>query len=204
MSARKQAVFDAIDAVNKQDPNLEDGQPAELLYGQRMSAELDRVFPDASEILQIAARGQHVERWKLARSEYPDGRAGYLAWRKAQGVHHAKVIAEMMSQAGYSRKRPTLPHVCCESRASNAMMMFRRWKTSSVLFSSSGISHPSQKSTPPRKSSELLRKLHARCRQTVGRGFWLSSICQTSLPRRFRTEARGPCACDKPRSSNPA
>ncbi|KUJ79460.1 DUF4202 domain-containing protein [Ruegeria profundi] len=102
MSARKQAVFDAIDAANKQDPNLEDSQPAELLYGQRMSAELDRLFPGASETLQIAARGQHVERWKLARSEYPDGRAGYLAWRKAQGVHHAEVVAEMMTQAGYS------------------------------------------------------------------------------------------------------
>ncbi|MFY2825796.1 DUF4202 domain-containing protein [Ruegeria sp. MALMAid1280] len=101
MSARKQAVLDAIDAANTQDPNLDDGQPVELLYGQRMSAELDRLFPDASDVLQIAARGQHVERWKLARSEYPEGRAGYLAWRKAQGVHHAEVVMAMMEQAGY-------------------------------------------------------------------------------------------------------
>ncbi|WP_420584604.1 DUF4202 domain-containing protein [Ruegeria sp.] len=102
MSPQKQAVLDAIDAANRQDPNFEDGQPVELLYGQRMSAELDRLFPDASDILQIAARGQHVERWKLARSEYPEGRAGYLAWRKAQGVHHADVVMGMMEQAGYS------------------------------------------------------------------------------------------------------
>lgn len=101
MSARKQAVLDAIDAANTQDPNLDDGQPVELLYGQRMSNELDRLFPDASDVLQIAARGQHVERWKLARSEYPEGRAGYLAWRKAQGVHHADVVMKMMEQAGY-------------------------------------------------------------------------------------------------------
>jgi len=101
MSARKQSVLDAIDAANRQDPNLEDGQPAALLYGQRMSAEMDRLFPDASDTLQIAARGQHVERWKLARNEYPEGRAGYLAWRKAQGVHHAEVVMAMMGQAGY-------------------------------------------------------------------------------------------------------
>ncbi len=101
MSARKQAVLDAIDAANRQDPNIEDGQPVELIYGQHMSAEMDRLFPDASDMLQIAARGQHVERWKLARSEYPEGRAGYLAWRKAQGVHHAEVVMGLMEQAGY-------------------------------------------------------------------------------------------------------
>ncbi|WP_171101849.1 DUF4202 domain-containing protein [Ruegeria sp. HKCCD7255] len=101
MSTPKQAVLDAIDAANSQDPNQEDGQPVELLYGQRMSAELDRLFPQASDALQIAARGQHVERWKLKRSEYPEGRAGYLAWRKAQGVHHADVVMGFMSQAGF-------------------------------------------------------------------------------------------------------
>ena len=58
MSARKQAVLDAIDAANRQDPNFEDGQPVELIYGQRMSAEMDRLFPDASDMLQIAARGR--------------------------------------------------------------------------------------------------------------------------------------------------
>ena len=101
MSTRKQAVLDAIDAANAQDPNLEDGQPKALIYGQRMSAELDRQFPNASDALQIAARGQHVERWKLKRSEYSEGRAGYLAWRKAQGIYHADVVRGLMAQAEY-------------------------------------------------------------------------------------------------------
>ncbi len=101
MRAQMQAVLDAIDAANSQDPNTEDDAPEALLYGQRMSAELDRLFPDASEELQIAARGQHVERWKLKRSEYPEGRAGYLAWRKAQGVFHADVVMGLMTDAGY-------------------------------------------------------------------------------------------------------
>ena len=105
MSTRKQAVLDAIDAANAHDPNLEGGQPEALLYGQRMSAELDRLFPDASDALQIAARGQHVERWKLKRTEYPEGRAGYLAWRKAQGVYHAEVVRGLMEQAEYGAEQ---------------------------------------------------------------------------------------------------
>lgn len=107
MNTQKQAVLDAIDAANKLDPGIDDGQPESLLYGLRMSAELDRLFPDASDELQIAARGQHVERWKLARSEYPDGRAGYLAWRKAQGVHHADVVMSLMEKEGYSANQTT-------------------------------------------------------------------------------------------------
>lgn len=101
MSTQMQSVLNAIDAANAEDPNQEEGLPDALLYGQRMSAELDRLFPDASEALQIAARGQHVERWKLKRSEYPEGRAGYLAWRKAQGEYHADVVKGLMQQAEY-------------------------------------------------------------------------------------------------------
>jgi hypothetical protein len=82
MSERMQAVLTAIDAANEQDPRMDEGQPEALLYGQRMSSEVERLFPDASELLQIAARGQHVERWTLLRADYPEGRAGYLTWRK--------------------------------------------------------------------------------------------------------------------------
>ncbi|MBQ4826515.1 DUF4202 domain-containing protein [Leisingera sp. HS039] len=101
MSAQLTQVLAAIDAANAQDPNHEDGQPAALLYGQRMSEQQMRLFPDASEALQIAARGQHVERWKLQRSSYPEGRAGYLAWRKAEAEHHAQVVSALMQEAGY-------------------------------------------------------------------------------------------------------
>jgi hypothetical protein len=90
-----------IDAANAADPGREDGQPAALLYGRRMTAELDRLFPAASEVLQIAARGQHVERWLLARSAYPEGKAGYLDWRREQARRHAARVAGMMAEAGY-------------------------------------------------------------------------------------------------------
>lgn len=97
-----EAALAAIDAANAADPTLEDGRPAALLYGERMSAELARLFPDASDVLQIAARGQHVERWLLPRSDYPDGKAGYLDWRREQGRRHAERVARIMADAGYA------------------------------------------------------------------------------------------------------
>lgn len=108
---RLAAVLAAIDAANASDPHSgPDGRPEALVYGERMSAELARLFPDASEFLRIAARGQHVERWKLARDTYPEGRAGYLAWRTEQARRHAARVDGFMTAAGYSpeeRERAT-------------------------------------------------------------------------------------------------
>lgn len=106
MGGRLEAVLAAIDAANAADPHLESGgeasgRPVELVYGERMSAELARLCPDASPALRIAARGQHVERWKLPRAEFPDGRAGYLAWRSEQARRHAARVDGMMAEAGH-------------------------------------------------------------------------------------------------------
>lgn len=105
MSERLAEVLAAIDAANAADPELvPDGEaegPAALLYGQRMSAELARIAPEASELLRIAARGQHIERWRMPRSSYPEGREAYLAWRRAQAVFHAGRVGEIMAGAGY-------------------------------------------------------------------------------------------------------
>ncbi len=90
-----------IDAANAADPNLESGEPAALHYGQRMSDELARLFPDAGDVLRIAARGQHVERWLLPRADFPEGREGYLDWRREQARRHAERIAGIMAAAGY-------------------------------------------------------------------------------------------------------
>lgn len=98
---RLAATLTAIDAANAADPDTGEGTAAALLYGQRMTAELDRIFPDASEVLRIAARGQHVERWLLPRDSYPEGRAGYLEWRREQGRRHAARLQGFMAEAGY-------------------------------------------------------------------------------------------------------
>ncbi len=106
MTGRLEVVIAAIDAANDADPAREmdetgASRPAALLYGERMSAELARRAPDASEALQIAARGQHVERWLLPRRDYPDGRSGYLAWRTEQARRHAARVSGFMADAGY-------------------------------------------------------------------------------------------------------
>ncbi|MEP2703808.1 MAG: DUF4202 domain-containing protein [Roseibium sp.] len=94
-------VLHAIDEANAADPKSEDGQPTARLYGLRMSEEVNRLFPNASDALQIAARGQHVERWVLARKTYPEGKAGYHTWRRDLAKHHASRVAEFMQDAGY-------------------------------------------------------------------------------------------------------
>lgn len=94
-----------IDAANSQDPNrvLVDGRevPAELAYGQRMSEMLARVYPEASELLRIAARAQHIRRWEVPRASFPMDRPGYLRWRRELGVKHAQWTAEILSRIGY-------------------------------------------------------------------------------------------------------
>lgn len=98
-------VLERIDTANAADPEIavDAGapHPAALLYGRRMSAELVGFCPGASEHLRIAARGQHIERWKLRRASYPQGREGYLAWRRDQGRYHADRVAGLMREAGY-------------------------------------------------------------------------------------------------------
>ena len=94
-----------IDAANSEDPNQEtaDGKswPKELLYSNRMSEMLARYAPDADDAMQLAIRAQHVQRWKSARSEYPEGRQGYLQWRTGLYKFHAETAGALLSEAGY-------------------------------------------------------------------------------------------------------
>ena len=94
-----------IDAANRADPNTETSggveYPKELLYAQRMGAWLERLRPDASDVLRIAARAQHLERWTVARADFPQGRSGYLRWRTVAAAHHARRTAELMQEVGY-------------------------------------------------------------------------------------------------------
>jgi len=98
-------VVAAIDAANARDPStIEIGgrlEPAELVYGRRMSETLAHMAPQASEHLRIAARGQHIERWTSSRKSSPDGRVGYLRWRKDLQGFHAERVGAIMAAAGY-------------------------------------------------------------------------------------------------------
>ena len=96
--ARALALFDA---ANAEDPNQDEGQPKELLYGQRMSEMIARFAPDASEAAQLAVRAQHIQRWKVPRSTYPLNKEGYHAWRTGLYSFHADTAGELMREAGY-------------------------------------------------------------------------------------------------------
>ena len=48
------AALDRFDAANAEDPNREQGEPRELVYGRRMSAMLERFAPDAEEAVRLA------------------------------------------------------------------------------------------------------------------------------------------------------
>ncbi len=95
-----------IDAENAQDPNHEIYQnqtfSKELLYSNRMYEKLMNFEPNASEEIQIAAKAQHICRWKITRESYPMDRVGYLKWREDLKKFHAKTTASILEKAGYS------------------------------------------------------------------------------------------------------
>jgi len=103
--ARFATAIDRLDAANALDPNatIVDGapQPKELVYARRMTEWLNRLEPNASESLQLAARAQHLMRWSIPRSQFPMDRPGYLKWRTTLYDFHADKAAEILGEAGY-------------------------------------------------------------------------------------------------------
>ena len=100
-----QAAIAAFDQANGEDPNQERhlgrAIAKELLYSQRMGEMQERYAPEASEAVRLAVRAQHIQRWKVARSEFPMDRQGYLQWRSKLYRFHARTAGDLMRQAGY-------------------------------------------------------------------------------------------------------
>jgi Domain of unknown function (DUF4202) len=92
---------DLVDAAHAADPKCAaDGRPAELVYADRMEGWVARLMPEAAPLLRLAARCQHLERWRVPRTEFPDGKAGYLTWRKSLYKKQADRARELLVQAG--------------------------------------------------------------------------------------------------------
>ncbi len=98
---RFQHAIALFDAANACDPNLDEGQPKELLYARRMSDMIGRFAPAASEVAQLAVRAQHIQRWMVPRSSYPMTKPGYHAWRSGLYLYHADTAGQLLQQAGY-------------------------------------------------------------------------------------------------------
>ncbi|MBW3623814.1 MAG: DUF4202 domain-containing protein [Armatimonadetes bacterium] len=97
-----------FDRAHREDPHTEtvagEEVPGELLYARRMTRWLDRLAPDASEPLRLAARSQHLERWRIPRSDYPMDRRGYLRWRTDLKKLHAERAGEILRESGYDEE----------------------------------------------------------------------------------------------------
>ncbi len=104
-NSRLSTALAAIDAANAGDPHTIEiagvVRPKEQAHAEMMSEWVERLDPDADDAQRVAARAHHLRRWALPRSDYPEGRAGYLRWRTAQAKRHAAEVAEIVVAAGY-------------------------------------------------------------------------------------------------------
>jgi hypothetical protein len=102
---RFEAAVRAFDAANAEDPNsIWDGarqRPRELVQAERLSRWVKIRQPEAPEALLLAARCQHLKRWVIPRTSFPDGRVGYLQWRTELGRFHASEAERILRSVGY-------------------------------------------------------------------------------------------------------
>lgn len=92
-----------IDAAHSGDPaRAADGRPAELVYADRMEAWIAKLDPTAPALLRLAARCQHLERWSVPRASFPEGKAGYLNWRRSLYTKQAERARELLVASGAS------------------------------------------------------------------------------------------------------
>ncbi|EGE08563.1 glutamyl-tRNA synthetase [Trichophyton equinum CBS 127.97] len=101
-----------IDDVHSKEPKAgqeqnwtpgEDEQiPDELHYANRMTEYLLQHDSNPSELLRLAVRAQHLQRWEVPRADYPMNRMGYLSWRTAQKKRQATHAEEICLSCGYS------------------------------------------------------------------------------------------------------
>lgn len=102
---RFQRAIERFDEENSLDPNKEtvDGkpQPRELVYAKRLTKWVKKLVPNASEVLQLAARCQHICRWSIPREKYPMDKPGYLKWRTELKNFHAAKSGAILREVGY-------------------------------------------------------------------------------------------------------
>ncbi|KAJ6021227.1 hypothetical protein N7540_006731 [Penicillium herquei] len=98
--------LERIDAAHKDDPTTITINttilPYELHYAQQMSLYLERLDPNASELLRLAIRAQHLRRWEIPRSSYPATKIGYHSWRGALQREQAALAEKICVESGYT------------------------------------------------------------------------------------------------------
>jgi hypothetical protein len=103
---RLQIAFELFDNYNRQDPRTITyggaDYPVEYFYALQLHRWVQALAPGAGEALLLASRCQHIGRWQIPRSDFPQTKAGYLAWRKTLARFHAEKAGELLQKAGYT------------------------------------------------------------------------------------------------------
>ena len=97
-----------FDYANSQDPNQEVDEhgashPRELLYSRRLYSQVEELIKTSDsrpESLLLAARSQHIMRWKIPRQAFPICREGYLDWRTKCKQFHARTSSTILTETG--------------------------------------------------------------------------------------------------------
>ena len=71
-----------------------------MVYADRGEAWVVRLVPDASPLLRLAARCQHLERWSVPRATFPMDKPGYHAWRRNLYTRQAGRARDLLLTAG--------------------------------------------------------------------------------------------------------
>lgn len=104
MSRFEEAVA-AFCAVHDEDPRTLAGEPHSALYHRRLAHWVDALREDdpagAPEPLRLAAWCQHLRRWALPRTDFPEGLSGYKRWRSELARRHAAEAEEVLRAVGY-------------------------------------------------------------------------------------------------------
>ncbi|MXZ36410.1 MAG: DUF4202 domain-containing protein [Acidobacteria bacterium] len=103
--SRLREAFGLLDGMHGEDPSEGADGPKDILasleYHRRVGRWVERLAPEASAALRLAAHSQHVRRWAIPRDVYPMTRKGYRDWREALGRFHARTAAEVLERVGY-------------------------------------------------------------------------------------------------------
>jgi hypothetical protein len=106
MTTLLERAYALFDAHNQQDPTVftwgNRTYPKEFFLSQCLHQWVQQLDPNASEALLLASRCQHIGRWEIPRKSFPEGRIGYLSWRKALMRHHAQLAATYLTNLGYA------------------------------------------------------------------------------------------------------
>lgn len=75
--------------------------PQEYFLALKLHETIVHLDSQASEELLLASRSQHIGRWEIPRDQYPDGRTGYLEWRRTLANYHADKASAILEEIGY-------------------------------------------------------------------------------------------------------